>query len=579
MFGRTSDGQGPDDAGSRIGRVDERIALTLSARRDLGLAVVLFAVLTVGMTWPQAARPSLVSDLGDPLFSIWRLAWVAHQLPRDPLHLFDANIFHPERHTLAYSDAMLVEGVSAAPLSWVGVHPVHVYTIVLLSAFALSGVAMFWLVRALTGRRSAAMVAGVAFAFCPYRIDHYSHLELQVALWMPLGLLAFHRTFARGDVRSGLAVGGALALQALSSLYYGIFYVAFLVPVGLVLFAGRAMPGVSKRRVCAALAAGAVLAAALILPVTRPYFEARRVLGGRSRADVVAGSAVGRSYLVASERVAAYRGLIADASTAMSERRLFPGLLVVMLAVVGLWPPWSRERVAYAVATVVAVDVSFGLNGLVYPWLFEWVTPFRGLRVPARAGIIVMLGLSVLAGYGVARLRAWCDARWTGRVGLLMAAALTAGVALEFRPALDLETVWMAPPPIYRWFRDKPPSVIMEVPSASNVTGPITEMKYVYFSVFHWQKLLVGNSGFFPPSHDELTRMMGAFPSENVLAYLRTRGVDYLVLHGGLCDPTQFEDVSAWLLRQPGVRLAAKAPWEGGESRLYDLYLPGSPVR
>ncbi len=34
----------------------------------------------------QAARLDGVRDIGDPLFSTWRLAWIAHQLPRAPLH-------------------------------------------------------------------------------------------------------------------------------------------------------------------------------------------------------------------------------------------------------------------------------------------------------------------------------------------------------------------------------------------------------------------------------------------------------------------------------------------------------------
>ena len=30
----------------------------------------------------------------DALFGVWRVAWIAHQLRRDPAHLFDANIFY-----------------------------------------------------------------------------------------------------------------------------------------------------------------------------------------------------------------------------------------------------------------------------------------------------------------------------------------------------------------------------------------------------------------------------------------------------------------------------------------------------
>ena len=59
-------------------------------------------------------------DLGDPLFSIWRISWVNHQLWRHPLALFDANIFYPERLTLTYSDPVIVPALISAPLFWVG---------------------------------------------------------------------------------------------------------------------------------------------------------------------------------------------------------------------------------------------------------------------------------------------------------------------------------------------------------------------------------------------------------------------------------------------------------------------------
>src|SRR5215210_3625586 len=56
-------------------------------------------------------RPSLDSleqpfvDVGDPVLLRWSLSWSAHTIFRDPLHLFDANIFWPHGSTLAYTDS------------------------------------------------------------------------------------------------------------------------------------------------------------------------------------------------------------------------------------------------------------------------------------------------------------------------------------------------------------------------------------------------------------------------------------------------------------------------------------------
>src|SRR5262245_57738783 len=108
------------------------------------------------MTYPQAFHLSdRVHDDGDPLLNAWALAWVAHQLPRAPAHLFDANIFYPERRTLAYSEPLLVPGAFAAPLQWLGAPPLLVYNIVFLSGFIISGAGTALLVRALTGSGGA----------------------------------------------------------------------------------------------------------------------------------------------------------------------------------------------------------------------------------------------------------------------------------------------------------------------------------------------------------------------------------------------------------------------------------------
>ena len=64
----------------------------------------------------QFLQPYSVADLGDPLFSIWRIGWVLHQVEVDPLRLFDANIFYPERLTLTFSDPMILPALAAAPM-------------------------------------------------------------------------------------------------------------------------------------------------------------------------------------------------------------------------------------------------------------------------------------------------------------------------------------------------------------------------------------------------------------------------------------------------------------------------------
>ena len=45
----------------------------------------------------------------------------------------------------------------------------------------------------------------------------------------------------------------------------------------------------------------------------------------------------------------------------------------------------------YLGGLVLAVLVALGFNGPLYPLLYQYALPYRGLRVPARAFVIVSL--------------------------------------------------------------------------------------------------------------------------------------------------------------------------------------------
>ncbi len=420
-------------------------------RGEWFLVSALFLGLTALMTWQQLSAFYAVGDTGDPLFSVWRLSWVAHQLPRDPLRLFDANIFFPELRTLAYSDAMLATSLMAAPLLWLGVHQLVVYNTVLLLSFAASGVAMYALAKELTGDRPAALVAGVAFAFYPFRFEHYSHLELQATCWMPLALLMMHRTVKSGRVRDGVVTGLMVALQTLSSLYCGLF---LLVVMGVVWVSVGGWKPPTARRLAPWLAAAAIVVV-MVLPVAIPYLQNRGQLGERPDWEARLYSATPRSYLVAHVQSRLYSNVLDGPRT--PEASLFPGLAIVGLAVAGAWPRLSRLQAAYVVALLVAFDGSLGLNGIIFPTLRDYVLPFRGLRVPARFSILVGLSLSVLAGYGVVRLRQWLRPNG-GRLGAVLPVACAAALLVENVPNLQLTEVPARPPLIYDYFAGAPPS-------------------------------------------------------------------------------------------------------------------------
>lgn len=530
-----------------------------------GIAVVaVFSVLTAAMTYPQVRYldSGVSPDDGDPLFSTWRLAWVAHQLIRDPLHLFDGNIFYPERGALAYSDAMLFPGLMGAPLHWLGLPPLLVHNLVFLSGFALSGAAMFLLVRSLTRHTGAALLAGFIFAFLPYRFMHYAHLELQMAFFMPLCLWALHRAIDKGQWRDGVLTGLFVALQSLSSWYYGIFLATFLVPVAAVLLIAKR--AAERMRAIRVLAVGAVLAAVIVLPMSIPYFAARANVGERPVEEIVFYSATPQNYLGAHHRNTVFGELTKQWGG--QERELFMGIVVPLIAFIGLWPPLSASRIAYALGLIFAFDLSLGFNGLIYPFFHEYVLPYRGLRVPARMAMVVGLGLAVLAGYGASRIQRTLARRGAGNVAFLLLGVL---IFVEYRSTLTLKQISTTPPPIYDALPTGQQNVLLELPLLQPDIA--LEPTYMYFSTFYWHKLVNGYSGFKPPSYHMLLEKMATFPDEASIAELRRRGTTHVLVHERHYVRGEYPGVVAALDASPDLERIAAVRWRHRESRMYRL--------
>jgi len=177
-------------------------------------------------TWPLVLHPSarLASPVGpgDPFLNLWILGWGMQTIVTDPAALltgraFNANIFYPAEGTLAYSDHLLLQSAVMAPLYAATGDVVLCYNVLLLVSLVASGIAMHGFIRAVTGSTGGAYLAGLAWAFWPYRFAHLVHLQLQALYFLPLAFLFLHRIVAARRRRDAVALGLAAGLQAISS--------------------------------------------------------------------------------------------------------------------------------------------------------------------------------------------------------------------------------------------------------------------------------------------------------------------------------------------------------------------------
>lgn len=496
-----------------------------NSRRAGALAICL--LLAVLHTWPMALHPGVYSrnDNADTQLNEWIMAWVAHQLPRDPVHLFEGNIFYPAHDTLAFSEPLIAPAVMGAPLAWAGASPVLVYNLVLILGFALTAFATCVLLESWTGSLGAGLLAGSVFAFNTHTLNRLAHIQGIHIYGLPMALLAFDRLLRSGSYRTAALLAGSMVLMAYTSGYLVVF-ASVMLAIALAVRANEWLP--RWRTFLPALAAAAAVTAIAILPVYLPYHRAateqhmvRSLEGTKDYSATPAGylATASRMHIVWSQYF--FRDAVDS---------FFPGLAVLSLAVFAsvqatrrrsVEPREHGARVLMLLAIALAgFLLSLGTRTPLYGWLFAIFPPMQGLRAAARFGNLFLLAVAVLGGLGVARLKR----RW------LIAAVVVLVNVEAFRAPFTYQA-FHGIPDLYATLANEPgPVVLAEQPFfprwAIFQNGP-----YVLASTAHWRPLMNGYSGYTPDSYQKYADAFWYFPQDWAIDAMKQAGVTHVMVH------------------------------------------------
>jgi hypothetical protein len=505
-------------------------------------ALGLFTALAVLHTWPLASRPGVLSrnDVGDTVLHEWIMAWVAHQIVTDPLHLFDANIFHPERRTLAYSDHLFVQSMLGAPLLWAGVSPVLVHNLVLLAGFALTGWATCLVVARWTGSRLAGVLSGSLVAFSAFTLTRLPQIQdLHFEFFAP-ALFALDRLLAHPGPRRALQLASWYVLQSLTGTYLMVFTAISLAA------AAAARPGdwlgSRFRRAASSAALAAVVATGVLTPFLLPYLAVSREVGlSRSLEETARYSAELTDYLAAAGRIHFFTW----SRPYFNGDALFPGLTALALAFTAVATGVAfRDRRARMVLVLglVAFALSFGPAFPPYRWLYSVFPPLTGIRGAVRLGQIVLAALGILAGFGVAALVKRAPGGWMkpAAVALIVTANLEAMVTpmgfTEFRGI----------PAFYESLRHvQGDAVVVSFPFYTSPQFHLND-RLMLASTRFWRPLVNGYSGFKPASFYRNVEALKNFPDTESIAHLRRLGVTHVIVDSRNMSPAALE-------RLPGV--------------------------
>ena len=526
-------------ASAPAGRKDRARAWRLAAFASFCI------LLTVLHTWPLAAAPHRYSrvDNGDFLLNAWAVAWVSHQVTTDPAHLFDANIFWPERRTLAYSEAMIVQGVLALPITALGGSPVLAYNLVMLAGFASTAFFFGLVARRWTGSWAAAAVTASAAGFSAHLLMRLGQLQAMHVEFVAVVLFAIDLVFSRQRIRDALLLAAGFVLQSLTSVYLMVFTVWAMFYAAATRMASAA--AAARKRAIVLLAIAAVVSVALLAFYLNAYRQLHAEQGfARSAVETRALAATWADYLSTGSRLH-YRW--SRPFTEVCNSMNFPGFTVLALVIAGLASARVRRSPQAQMCLGVAAGcalTSFGPRVPGYEVVHHWIPLFWAVRAQAHLGQIVLLALALLAGYGVLVLRR----RWGTRRGwFVVAAALVVLVNAESLRAPIGWRVFDGIPAVYDVLARQPAGAVVELPMYER-RALYGNASYMLNSTRHWKPLLNGYSGFIPASYQEAWSRMRAFPGFDSLELLHERDVRYVVIHRdrfvGMYGPAAFDAIA-----------------------------------
>jgi len=535
--------------------------------KTLVLAVVVAA--TAWLLWPLlACGGACIVDFDasfspDPLagrlaapdtrLNLWILWWAQHALLNDPRSLFDANVFWPAKSALAGSEHMLALAILTLPLRLLTDDAVVVYSGAIVLTSILTGLSTYALVRWITRDSLAALIAAAVAVLMPWRTSELVHLQLLTIGILPLVWLYCMRVLSEPfSLRVAATLALVWAVQLFSS-YYAAYLALFSTAALVIVVMWVLRPRRSQwLGVAVATAIPALALAALSIPYLRTQGAEAVLLRGEMPRSLAPSWVLGR--LTPSRWLGAGPGAwdrgyeLPLAVLVLATAGIVTALLACSRTRVSRMEPPARARLAavagVVTACVVGLVMSFGwtltIGDLEIPlparFASAWIPGFANLRGGLRWTLVVCVAAPVLAGIGIATLRAAAEMRGTAAARAVALACAVVLIADLRPPRLAVTAAYAARTdemPGLHALAKLPSGPVLDVPWPQNlVANSMIATEYMVASTVHAMPILAGYTAYAPRSYDLLLRAARNLPRPDAVRRLQAlTGLRWIVLH------------------------------------------------
>lgn len=303
--------------------------------------------------------------------------------------------------------------------------PIAALNTLTIVSFGTSALTTYLWIRALGLSRRAATVAGFAFAFAPFRVLQTGHINAMLSFLIPLCLYFAERALRGPPERARLAAWGFAASYVSLTASGEMHLVLYITPVLAVYMVVRGWR-VDRNRLKDLLLPAVItlLGSAFFLASTYTFVLARSVRGVEPAVEVAHDYAPRLGDVL---RKPCARGMWPLGCLTNAERSAYPGVVIALLAVVGVAVALSRRHlrpigIVFGISAIAAYALAIAPGLVGHPLVLRIyrLIPFVDyVKVPGRVLIVAVLAFALLAAVAFDALP-----RWIGRVALLIVLAL-----------------------------------------------------------------------------------------------------------------------------------------------------------
>ncbi len=517
------------------------------------ISIIFLAILSIANRYPLLSQISTHVYFNGADYNIytWVLAWDCHAIEKFIFNNFWAtNAMYPYPYVLAFSENLTGLLPIAFPIWILSHNPILTFNLTLLILLFSTAISSYLVLRKMIKSDLPALIGSVIFSFYPYNLWNFTigHPHMVALMLLPIITYVNILYWEEDKIRYLTILVLLWIWNFLMSIYIGIMILLYLAIWNLIWFMRE--KEIFKFKKIVKWLIGISLVWVAMVPVFYIYYQVVRDMDAiRTLEHHLYYTGYAWSWFsVPPDNViwGKFLKILPSPRFIFAEDAMFPGIIPFLLFIASYLikdiPYWLKSlRIASLIIAILAIGpYMIGISEKVpMPYTLIWYIfpPLRALRNPQRLSVFVILGIGFIAAFVANKLIK------KGRYGVALSLVI---LLLHYVETFTYSKVEEGIHPgignTYKKLKRKNnPRIMIElpmpsgwmswVPMAKRQISWVEETRPLVNSTYHWNYVVNGIGGLWPPLQFQLGKELSKFPSKHTIALLQSLGIDTIIIN------------------------------------------------